>query len=323
MAKALIGLAILALSGCAAVAGKSARGKPAVSEAWPPVGQFVTLDDGRRVHAFVTGDGPDLVLIHGASGNVRDFTFDFVDRVKDRYRVIVFDRPGLGYTDRASDDVARLFTSDAETPYEQAAMLHAAAGKLGVSRPIVLGHSYGGAVAMAWGLNHDPAALVVVSGATIPWSGGLGAQYEILGSSLGGALIPSIATPFATETRIRTVTEEIFKPQPVPPGYLDYIGPGLTLRNDAIRANARQVNTLHAAVSEMAPRYGTVKIPVEIVHGADDTVVPPHVHAQPLDTLLSNSTLTLLEDIGHMPHHWAPAAVTAAIDRAARSAGVR
>ena len=46
------------------------------------------------------GHGPDLVLIHGASGNLRDFTFDLAARLADRYRVIVFDRPGLGYTDR-------------------------------------------------------------------------------------------------------------------------------------------------------------------------------------------------------------------------------
>lgn len=290
---------------------------------WPPIGEFVTLEDGRRVHAFVTGEGPDLVLIHGASGNVRDFTFNFVDRVKDRYRVVVFDRPGLGYTDRANDRVTGAFNASAETPYEQAAMLKEAADALGVDDPIVLGHSYGGAVAMAWALEHDPAALVVVSGATIPWSGSLGAQYRVLGSSIGGALIPPIATVFATEKRIANVTEEIFKPQPVPEGYLDYVGPGLTLQLEAIRANARQVNTLHDAVSEMAPLYPRVTQPVEIVHGAEDSVVPPHVHAEPLDNLLPNGNLTMLPGIGHMPHHWAPEAVAAAIDRAAARAGLR
>lgn len=117
----------------------------------------------------------------------------------------------------------------------------------------MLGHSYGGAVAMAWGLEYEPAALVVVSGATIPWSGGLGAQYRLLGSSLGGAIIAPIATAFATRSRIDTVTEAIFEPQPVPEGYLDYVGPGLTLKQTAIRANARQVNNLHEQVSEMAP----------------------------------------------------------------------
>ena len=321
--KFLTGAALMTLAACAAVGTTASSRNDETIETWPPIGELVTLENGRRVHAFQTGSGPDLVLIHGASGNVRDFTFSFADRVKDRYRVTVFDRPGLGYTDRANARVEGAFNSDAETPYEQALMLKQAAEKLGVERPIVLGHSYGGAVAMAWGLEYEPAALVVVSGATIPWSGGLGAQYRLLGSSLGGAIIAPIATAFATRSRIDTVTEAIFEPQPVPEGYLDYVGPGLTLKQTAIRANARQVNNLHEQVSEMAPRYETVTVPVEIVHGAVDEVVPPQVHAEPLNNLLPNSNLTLLEGIGHMPHHWAPEAVEAAIDRAAARAGLR
>ncbi|QFS83175.1 Lipase 3 precursor [Roseivivax sp. THAF40] len=323
MSKLLMGLGVLGVAGCAAMGSRSALRDTALAEKTPPIGQFVTLEDGRQVHAFVTGEGPDLVLIHGASGNVRDFTFSFVEKVSDRYRVIVFDRPGLGYTDRANDRVTGAFNSAAETPFEQAAMLSEAAAKLGVYRPIVLGHSYGGAVAMAWGLEHDPAALVVVSGATIPWSGGLGAQYEVLGSSVGGAIVPLIARPFATRTRIENVAEEIFKPQPIPEGYLDYVGTNLTLELGAIRANARQVNNLHAAVSEMALRYPSVRMPVEVVHGAEDTVVPPQVHAEPLTSLLPEGRLTLLDGIGHMPHHWAPDAVSEAIDRAAARAGLR
>ena len=322
LANLLIALVFTSLAGCALVSRTAESREGDASREWPPLGQFVTLDDGRRVHAYVTGEGPDLVLIHGASGNVRDFTFNFVDAVKDRYRVVVFDRPGLGYTDRASADVAEIFTNNAETPYEQAAMLQAAAEKLGVTRPVVLGHSYGGAVALAWALEHDPAALVVVSGATIPWSGGLGLQYELLGSSVGGAIIPPVAAAFATRSRIETVVEAIFSPQPIPEGYIDYVGTGLTLQRGAIRANARQVNTLHAAVTEMAPRYPSVDVPVEIVHGAADTVVPPQVHAEPLHELLPNSNLTLIDDLGHMPHHWAPQSLSAAIDRAARRAGL-
>ncbi len=323
LSKALIGLGFLSVAGCGPAGSRSDLVDTDLARAYPPLGQFVTLDDGRQVHAFVTGQGPDLVLVHGASGNVRDFTFSFVEQVSDRYRVIVFDRPGLGYTDRANDRVTGAFNSAAETPFEQAAMLAEAARKLGVERPIVLGHSYGGAVAMAWGLEHDPAALVVVSGATIPWSGGLGAQYEVLGSSVGGAIVPILARPFATRSRIESVAEAIFEPQSIPDGYLDYVGTDLTLELGAIRANARQVNTLHAAVSAMAPRYPSVEIPVEIVHGAEDEVVPVHVHAEPLARLLPDARLTQLDGIGHMPHHWAPEAVSAAIDRAASRAGLR
>ena len=35
------------------------------------IGQFIDVD-GHRVHAVSKGSGPDLVLIHGSSGNTRD-----------------------------------------------------------------------------------------------------------------------------------------------------------------------------------------------------------------------------------------------------------
>ena len=132
----------------------------------PPIGQFVEVD-GKRVHAFVTGAGPDLVLIHGSSGNLRDFTMGFVDKVKDRYRVIAFDRPGLGYSDALPRGAAGI--------HEQARILQAAAQQLGAERPIVLGQSYGAAVALAWALDMQGtvSAVVNVSGPSHPWTGGL------------------------------------------------------------------------------------------------------------------------------------------------------
>ena len=98
------------------------------------------------------GSGPDLVLIHGAGGNLREFTFDLAGQLTDRYRVIAFDRPGHGWTDRLPG-YGGLGSTKGESPMEQAALLQKAAAKLGVQRPIVVGHSYGGAVALAWGLS--------------------------------------------------------------------------------------------------------------------------------------------------------------------------
>jgi pimeloyl-ACP methyl ester carboxylesterase len=316
-------LSLILLAGCGVIVESRADTREADAvRKWPPIGQFVEVD-GRRVHAFVTGRGPDLVLIHGASGNLRDFTFDFVDQVKGSYRVIAFDRPGLGYTDRASDRYGGAFNSAAESPEDQAAMLSKAAAKLGVTNPIVLGHSYGGSVAMAWGLNHPAAALVIVAGATMPWPGKLGASYTVLGSGLGGAVVPPFVTAFTSEETINGTVNSIFSPNSAPEGYAEYVGPGLTLRRESLRANARQVNSLRPHVVEMSKRYPGITIPVELVHGDADTTVPLDVHSRPLDALLPNSNLTVLPGVGHMPHHVQPKAVVAAINRAARKAGLR
>ncbi|KMK67213.1 alpha/beta fold hydrolase [Puniceibacterium sp. IMCC21224] len=324
MFKTLAILSIAVLGGCSALIETRASTREADAlRDWPPLGQFVDVGGGRQVHAFVTGQGPDLVLIHGASGNLRDFTFDFVDRVRNNYRVIVFDRPGLGYTDRVGDSFGGAFNTSAESPEQQAAMLWSAADRLSVTNPIVLGHSYGGSVAMAWGLNHPASALVIVSGATMPWPGKLGPSYTVLGSGLGGAVVPPFVTAFASQETINDAVRSVFAPNAAPDGYAQYVGPGLTLRRESLRANARQVNSLRPHLVQMSARYPSLDLPIELIHGDADTTVPIDVHARPLDALLPNSALNVLPGVGHMPHHVQPQTVVDAINRAAHRAGLR
>ena len=318
-------LALGALAGCGALVNVRAAEREAQAvRDYPPEGEFLMVN-GLRVHAVVRGSGPDLVLIHGASGNTRDFTFDFMDRLTDRYRVIAFDRPGFGYTDRTDPRYSRVFSTQAESPAEQADLLVAAALQLGADRPIVLGHSYGGAVALAWAVYHPDhiAALVDVSGVSMPWPGGLGALYGINGSWLGGAVVPPLITAFAPEAKVEDIIDAIFRPNPAPEGYADYIGAALSMRRDSLRANARQVNTLRPHVVEMEPLYAGLDLPVEIVHGTADTTVPPTIHSIPLSQLIPSAHLVLLPGVGHMPHHVDPQAVVDAIDRAAGRAGLR
>lgn len=324
--KIVASLSMLALAGCAVLTDRQADQRVIAAERdYPPEGQFIDVG-GRKVHAVVRGAGPDLVLIHGAGGNTREFTFSFVDQLVDRYRVIVFDRPGLGYTDRAADRYDSVFINTAESPAEQAAMLQAAARVLGADRPIVLGHSYGGSVALAWALNHPEniAGLVNLAGPSHPWPGDLGAYYSVNGSAVGGAIVPPLIAAFASDDRIETAVAAIFTPQPVPDGYIRHIGASLTIRPDSFRANARQVNTLRPHIVNMAARYADeLTLPVEILHGDQDTTVPLSIHSIPLKNALPHATLTVLEGVGHMPHHARPDLVIEAIDRIASQAGLR
>jgi len=288
----------------------------AAEAAYPPTGQILQVR-GRAVHADISGAGPDVVLIHGASGNTRDLTFDLAQRLAARYRVIAFDRPGLGWSDDVGDPGI--------SPLGQAEILRDAARQLGVTRPVVVGHSYGGAVAMAWALQEPdgPAALVLLGGATMPWPGGLGGWYSLTSSRLGRATVVPLVSAFAPMSRTEDAIASIFAPDPVPPGYAAYVGAGLTLRPGSLGTNARQVNGLRPFIVEMSQAYAQLDLPVEILHGTADTIVPADVHAIPLSAALPDAALTLLPGIGHMPHHADPAAVVAAIDRAAARARLR
>ena len=307
-------LAILALGLTGATAWRLSARESAALAAHPPTGQFAVVD-GRKVHMQVQGSGPDLVLIHGASGNLRDFAMGLSSRLAARYRVILVDRPGLGYSDALPDKD----TSVAG----QARVLRAAVAQIGATNPIVLGQSYGGAVALAWALEEQPAALVLVSGVSMPWPGTLDLWYRLTASMVGRATLVPIASAFVPEAYVRRAVEAVFAPQSAPSGYADALGIDLTLRRGALEANVSQINSLRPQVVAMEPRYTGLDLPIELIHGDADTVVPLLVHAARLAPLLPNAALTVLPGVGHMPHHTNPDDVIAAIDRAALRAGLR
>ena len=318
VASLLIGLGV-ATAGTGVTLWRAAANEDAALATYPPSGQILDID-GVKVHAHVAGAGPDLVLLHGAGGSLRDFTFDLVQRLSDRYRVIAFDRPGHGYTD-AHDPGGQPIDS----PQAQVALLQAAADQLSVTRPLVLGHSFGGAVAMSWALERptQTAGLVLLAGATMPWPGELDPSYQINAHPLGSAMIVPAITAYVSQSYARNVLAGIFEPQSMPETYPEGFGLTMALRRSVLRANARQVNGLRPHVVAMSARYPTLDLPVEILHGTSDEIVPLLIHSVPISELLPNATLTTLDGVGHMPHHADPQAVTAAIDRLAERAGLR
>lgn len=311
----ILGLVLLILLGFAALTlwRAQARGARALRET-PPTGQFVTVD-GLRVHVMVAGTGPDLVLIHGASGNLRDFTFDLMDRLTPHYRVLAFDRPGLGY----SDPLPGGETSVAA----QAAVLQAAAAQLGATKPLLVGQSYGGTVAMAWALDHPAAALVMISAPSLPWPGPLDPWYRLTETAFGRALLVPLAAAWVPDGYVAGTIDAVFAPQPAPADYLAHLGVDLTLRQSALSANVQQINSLRPQVVAMEPRLPSLTLPIELIHGDADTIVPLAIHSLPLSQRLANAHLTVLPGVGHMPHHTNPEAVLDAIDRAAARAGLR
>lgn len=285
----------------------------------PPSGQFITVD-GTKLHYQIEGSGPDLVLIHGAGGSLRDFTFSIVEELTDEFRVILFDRPGHGYTDRIADRAGL-----GESPIEQAAFLSQAAQELGVKDAVVVGHSYGGAVALAWALNHpqELRALVTIAGVSNEWQGDLGAWYSVTNSWLGRNLLIPVISAAASRDRLDRTTKGIFEPDPVPEGYLDHMGVSLSKSTTVLQSTTQQVNGLKPHIISMEPRYPSIQVPVEIVHGDRDTSVPLAIHGQVLAGQIPGANLTVLPGVGHMPHHADQPAALQAIRRAAQRAGLR
>ena len=301
-------LAAGSVTGCASLR------KSRAEAAHPPIGQFLTVD-GLRVHYDMQGAGPDIILLHGASGNLRDWTFGLRDLLTPHFRVTAFDRPGLGYSDALPEGGYSLV--------DQVAVLRGAAEQLGIKRPVLLGQSFGGSVALEWGLEGGAAALVLLSAPSLPWPGGLDASYKILSNPVSAAVVVPVATALVSEAYVAKAIERIFAPEKMPAGYIDYIGADLTLRPATLVANARQVNGLRPQLVAMEPRYPGLDLPVELIHGDADTIVPLAVHSAKLVKLLPDARLTVITGGGHMPQHLHKDLVVEAALRAASRAGLR
>jgi pimeloyl-ACP methyl ester carboxylesterase len=285
--------------------------RPSAADTAAPSGRFVTVD-GLRIHYVDQGEGTPVVLLHGASGNLRDFTFSLTGRLAALgLRAVAFDRPGLGFSDRAPER--------GWSPATQARVLRAAAAALGLERPVVVGHSWGGAAAMAWAVQAPQATRGVLSlaGATHPWGGGVGFFYRLAASEtfspLAGGLVRLLVDPQAPDS----VLNRIFKPNAPPPGYGAHIGVDLALRPGPFRHNAEDLNNLDDELVAQAPLYDGLPVPVEAIHGDQDRTVWASVHSEPLTRAVADGRLTLLPGVGHMPHHVAEDETVAAIQRLA------
>ncbi|MDE4131708.1 alpha/beta hydrolase [Phaeobacter sp. QD34_3] len=315
----MLSLGFALAAGVGATALQGARRSYRAHRSHPPEGQFLQLGDA-RVHAVEMGQpagrAPDVVLIHGSNGSTRDMSFRLAPALADRYRVLMFDRPGLGYSDPLHHRGASL--------REQAEVLQQAATTLGATRPIVLGQSYGAGVALAWGVHHPDslAALVSISGVSHPWDGSLDPFYRVTSSPLGSRLLVPLLSAFVPQRTMARALEEVFAPQGVPEGYAAHFGTDLTLRRGSLRANARQRANLFRDIQAQAPQYHRISAPAELLHGDADTTVGHQIHADRLVQDLPDARLTLLPGIGHMPHHVATDEVAAAVDRAAQRAGL-
>ena len=277
-------------------------------------GEFVEID-GLRLHYTRQGEGPPLVLLHGAGGNLRDWTFRAAPALARAHEVIAFDRPGLGLS-----QAPRI---GATSPFVQADLLRRALIRLGVRRATLAGHSYGGVVALAWALDAPEtlAGLLLIGAPSQVWRGRLRLITEFLARPLTGPLLARAAPLIASERFVRDAVARIFAPDPAPEGYIAHLRRELLIDPLILRRNARQLIVLKSTLRRMVARYPSVELPVEILHGTADPIVPLELHAAPLAAQLRRGRLTALVGRGHMPHHSALPEVMLALERLQNGGG--
>jgi len=306
----LVGLLlVLALFG-----GITAIGTAMIERSHPPAGRMVEVEGG-RLHLVELGpaQAPAIVLLHGASGNLEDMRFAIGERLAARYRVILIDRPGHGWSDRPHG------AADA-SPARQADLIHQALRNIGVRRAIIVGHSWSGALATAYTLAYPDqvSGLVLLSPVTHPWPGGVAFINHIAAAPVLGPLFVRTFVLPAGYFLLRPGVAAVFSPQTPPPDYAARTAVALILRPSEFRANAQDLVRLKKFVTAQASRYGEIKAPVAIISGdVTDQIVWTDLHSRGSARQMPNATLDVLPGIGHMVHYAAPELIIAAIDRLA------
>jgi len=274
----------------------------------PPTGRFITIN-GVRLHYVERGTGPPLVLLHGNGSMIQDFeSSGLIDLAAMKYRVIAFDRPGFGHSDRPRSTVW--------TPEAQANLLNAALTKMGVSQPLVLGHSWGTLVAVALALNYprNVRALILASGYYYPT-----VRADVLMLSppalpLVGDVLSHTISPLLGRLLWPIFLRKIFGPNPVPKKFAGF-PEEMAIRPSQIRAAAAETALMIPAAYGFRGAYGHLKMPVAIVAGREDRVSEAQQSAE-LHRDIAHSTFRCISNKGHMVHQTATAEVMAAIDLA-------
>lgn len=276
----------------------------------PPIGRFMTVD-GVRLHYVERGRGEPLVLIHGTGTMIQDFTTSgIVERLAERYRVIVFDRPGYGYSARPG----RLWT-----PRAQADLLRKALARLGIEKAVVMGHSWGTLVAVSLALEAPSLVrgLVLASGYYYPTARADAPLLSPPAIPVIGDILRYTVSPLAARLMLPRLIEQMFAPAPVPEHFDRLMPKELMLRPSQLHAAAEEAALMIPSAAKLQSRYRELEPPVVIVTGADDQVTDTGRQSARLHHELAGSELMPLPGLGHMIHHLAPDEVIEAIDRAA------
>jgi len=288
-------------------------GPQAQSERLQSTSRFVTVD-GTRLHFVIKGEGRPVVLVHGNPGSGQDWTRVF-GPLAALHRVIAFDRPGHGRSERPKHIDA--------TVEVQARLLHDALKQLHVERPIVVGHSWGGALALVYAINYptEVSGIVLVAPAVYE-SQDLSLATELPAVPVIGDAVNFVLTPLLAATFVRSELKKAFSPDPVPKNYLRSVLSEWT-RPKKIKTYSLDEVSLNDSLKQFTPRYSEITIPVSILAGDSDLIVPEKENAERLHQALPKSRLVLLPKTGHQIPFTRSQAVFDEIERIQKLSRVR
>lgn len=247
-----------------------------------------------------------MVLIHGNPGSCEDWT-RLYGPLSSRYQAIAFDRPGHGHSERPNHQPI--------TVEVQAHLLHTALDELGVEDPILVGHSWGAALALFYALEFPKrvSGLALLAPAAYESEDGVSFLTKLPALPVVGDAFNFLLTPLLGAWIVRSDLRKAFAPDDVPKNYLRSVLSEWT-RPNKVKSYSVDDALLNESLPKFSHWYPDIHVPVAIVTGDTDMIVPAKDNALRLHQSLPHSELFILEKTGHQIPFTRPQAVMDAID---------
>jgi pimeloyl-ACP methyl ester carboxylesterase len=251
---------------------------------------YITVN-GMRIRYAVIGNGPPVLMLHGFGGFLETWAYN-IPCLSQHFRVYAIDLPGHGLSDKPQVDYTTTFATDYAESLVQA---------FGIEKPILIGHSMGGAIAIsvALGLPGMIDKLVLVD------SAGLSAQIPLAYRLSSPPLAGEILTRVVTRANLKRSLQSLFyNPKALTEEMLD-----MAFTN-AQRPGTKKalLRILRHSINLAGPRPEAVlidrlpelKMPVLFVHGAQDSLFPLKYVEQAF-SLPPNARVEIINHCGHCP----------------------
>ncbi len=271
-------------------------------------GQQQTFDaHGSKINYYEAGQGPPLLLLHGFGACAYTWRY-LMPPLAEQHRVFALDLKGFGFSDKPPD--GHYAVSD------QAEMVADFIRRQDLHDLVILGHSMGGAVALITYLKlreTDPGRikkLVLIDSAgypqKYPWFIRL-TKVPGLNAALSKLLPPRFAAALCLKKcydNQDAVTEEQIDTYA-------YFGslPGAAA---AVSQTAKQLVPENKDMEALIAQYQTIQVPVLIIWGREDAVVPLEV-GEHFKRDIPDSQLVVIPHCGHIPLEEEPLATRQAI----------
>ena len=281
-----------------------ARLRQRIDGVLPETGAYISVPTA-HLHYLEAGadkksdNSPSIVLLHGSSGSSFDMMATLGSQLAAEYHVLSFDRPGI------ANSRNRIPNHDMSDPRRQAGAIYAAVDALGLKKPIVIGHSWGGAVATAYAMQYadDLTAALALAAPLYPWRG-RGSWYERLVTTpvIGQIFAHTVLTKYGLSKLDQGVLAN-FVPEAPFDDYVRRTGLAIILRPRPFIANSVYSLALSGHLADMRRDYQNLDAPILLLSGDSDQTVSAQIHSERLHAENPDTGLVVWRGAGHMVQH--------------------